>query len=360
MKIPKSWAIAGAAAAVTTLIGIVAFPRPPQLMTVTGGDMELVATVSDLLDASPGPHHRLSVAVVDGDSTTFAHFGAADDTEYEIGSVTKTITAALFADAIRRGEVSEDTRLGELLDLGESPAADVTLLALATHRSGLPRLPLTPDVILSAIGTQFTAGDPYRFDLAALLAQTRAATLADPAEFAYSNLGFALLGQALAAAADTTYSGLVTERVFGSLDMADSFVPTTTADLLSTSPSGFTATGRAADPWTMNAYAAAGSIRSTASDMVRYIASQLDGTAVGVQALDPRASAGEGAQVGYAWLTTPAGAEGREATWHNGMTGGFASFVGMDRKTGRGVVVLSDTAVSVDAIGLELLQQGTE
>jgi CubicO group peptidase (beta-lactamase class C family) len=61
-------------------------------------------------------------------------------TQYEIGSLTKTFTASLLADAIRRGEVSADMKVGALLPLGDAPVAGVTLAELASHRSGLSAL----------------------------------------------------------------------------------------------------------------------------------------------------------------------------------------------------------------------------
>jgi D-alanyl-D-alanine-carboxypeptidase/D-alanyl-D-alanine-endopeptidase len=42
--------------------------------------------------------------------------------------------------------------------------------------------------------------------------------------------------------------------------------------------------------------------------------------------------------------------------WHNGGTGGFRSFTGFVRETETGVVVLSNCARSVDAIGLRVLE----
>lgn len=55
-------------------------------------------------------------------------------------------------------------------------------------------------------------------------------------------------------------------------------------------------------------------------------------------------------QIRCAWLTNPDG-----ITWHNGMTGGFVSFVGFQRERSRAVVGLSNTAVSVGVLALSLL-----
>jgi CubicO group peptidase (beta-lactamase class C family) len=69
-----------------------------------------------------------------------AHFGAGPDTVYEIGSITKTMTSLLLAEAVESGELSADATLGSLLDVHSGQAAGVALEELASHRSGLPRV----------------------------------------------------------------------------------------------------------------------------------------------------------------------------------------------------------------------------
>nr|WP_246376665.1 serine hydrolase domain-containing protein [Conyzicola lurida] len=298
----------------------------------------------------PGVRDRVSVAVIDGDDVREAHFGATNTTEYEIGSVTKTITAALLADAIDRGEVAADTPLGDLLELGSSPAASITLAELATQSSGLPRLAFGPAEFVSTLVTQYTASDPYGATVDELVAGARDADLGEK-EYLYSNFGFALLGQALAVAANNDYPTLARERVFEPLGMDDTFAPTSTDDLSDDAATGYTASGRESDAWTLGADAPAGSVRSTLADMAVYARANLDETAPGVEATEPVAPAGEGSEIGYAWHTTDG------VTWHNGMTGGFASWVGFDRDTGRAVVVLNNTAASVDELGFALMEE---
>ncbi len=340
--------VAIVAAVATFVVGASLTPHPPALSTATSGDAQLIAEVRQLLGESQGVRDRMSIAVIDGEAVREAHFGATNSTEYEIGSVTKTMTGSLLAEAIDRGEVEADTTLGEILDLGATPVASVTLAELATHSSGLPRLATSPAEILSMIVSVFRASDPYGSSINELLADARDAQLGEK-EFLYSNFGFALLGQALASAADTDYPSLLSERVFAPLGMTDSFAPTSPDDLAPDAPTGYTSSGRRSDPWTLGADAPAGSVRSTLADMVKYVTAQLDQTAPGVKATLPHGSAGADHTIGYAWITTDT------VTWHNGGTGGFTSWVGFDRETGRAVVILNNTAASVDDIGFALL-----
>jgi len=342
-------AVAIGAAALTLIAGALALPRPPALSGEVTGDTELVGTMRELLVDSPGLRDRVSVAVIDGDDVRVAHFGASGETEYEIGSVTKTMTASLLADAIERGEVDADTQLGELLDLGVSEAASITLDELATQHSGLPRLAPSLAQTVSALVANYRANDPYGASVGELVAS---ATETDVGEkrFEYSNFGFALLGQALAAAADTSYPDLVEQRLFAPLGMSDTFAPTTPDDLDPDAPTGYTASGRASDAWTLGADAPAGSVRSTLDDMVLYARAQLDESAPGVKATEPVTEVDDLGSIGYAWFTT----EG--VTWHNGGTGGFTSWVGFDRSTDRAVVVLNNTTASVDELGFALME----
>src|SRR5688500_11146783 len=86
--------VALALAAVAGLLGVLAQPNPPSLSTVVTGEAALAARARPLL---PGALDRVSLAVIDGDTVTYAGFGSDEHTEYEIGSLTKTFTALLLA-----------------------------------------------------------------------------------------------------------------------------------------------------------------------------------------------------------------------------------------------------------------------
>ena len=64
------------------------------------------------------------------------------------------------------------------------------------------------------------------------------------------------------------------------------------------------------------------------------------------------------ARIGAAWMTLRV--KGRDITWHNGATGGFRTWAGLDREAGTGVVLLSATAVTVDRQGFRMLRELTE
>ncbi|HEY9142709.1 MAG TPA: serine hydrolase domain-containing protein [Arenimonas sp.] len=133
----------------------------------------------------------------------------APDTVVGIGSLTKLFTAELLADAVVEGRLELDTPVAQLLPVQD--AADTRLWQLATHRAGLPRR-------LPAAALQSDAPD--------LLYATLAEPRSLPAEPAYSNVGYALLGEALAASGETMLASLVERRLGEPMELgATSYAP---------------------------------------------------------------------------------------------------------------------------------------
>lgn len=351
------WIAAGAAALVLAG-GLLAAPRPPTLSTEATGDAALASSLAAGAPVEPGARDTLAAVVIDPDAVTFAGLGADENTEFEIGSITKTFTALLLAQAVERGEVALDDPVGAYLDLGDSAAAGATLGELSSHRSGLPRIATTVPALATSLWSSYRGNDPYPYDLDALTGHARAAELTDRGTVAYSNLGVALLGQALAAATGTDYADLLQGRIFDPLGMTATSLPGSTDGLADNARTGYTVAGRPADAWTLNAYAPAGGIRSTTADMALYAQALLSADpALGVDpaaVLDPQEAAGDDPLIGLAWFTQAP--DDGTATWHNGGTGGFASMIALDRDAKRAVLVLGNTAASVDALAMTILE----
>jgi CubicO group peptidase (beta-lactamase class C family) len=145
-------------------------PSPPSLSTTVTGSAGLAARARPLL---AGALDRVSIAVVDGSTVTYASFGANEETEYEIGSITKTFTGLLLADTIERGEVTPDTKLGALLPLAGAPVADVTLVELASHRSGLSAQGMQLDETIPFLARLQMHRNPFIHDVDGVLAIAR-------------------------------------------------------------------------------------------------------------------------------------------------------------------------------------------
>jgi CubicO group peptidase (beta-lactamase class C family) len=286
-----------------------------------------------------------------------ASVNASLEADYEIGSVSKGITGLLYTDAVERGEVSPGSTLGELLAMPPGDAASVTLGSLATHTSGLPRLPVSAEPLKRTIALFRHGANPYGESVAELLEQARGVKLSG-SKPSYSNFGFELLGHAVAAGAGMTFAELVRSRLTAPLGMHSTYTPAEPSELGQEALAGRSRTGRPRQPWTGEAIGPAGGIRSTIGDLAIMVTALLDGSAPGLAALDPVRDFAPRTRIGAAWITIDL--RGTAITWHNGGTGGFRSWVGLDRSAGAAVVVLSAASVPVDGLGFKTLQHLTD
>ena len=280
------------------------------------------------------------------------------NTVFEIGSITKTFTAAILADMVAKREVALDEPVANLLPAGTKvPARDgkqITLLDLATQTSGLPRLP--GNMVITDVKNPYASyTTAMMYDFLASYSLPRGIG----AQYEYSNLGMGLLGHALSVRAGKDYESLVTERVLAPLGMRDTRIALTSGMRSRLAP-GHDGGGQAQGLWDLPAIAGAGALRSTVSDMLKYVRANADstskplGSVLALTHATRRPGPVPQVSIGLAWhrTTTPGG---RTVIWHNGGTGGYRSFAGYDEATGLGVVVLTNTAVGVDDIALHLL-----
>ncbi|RAO19307.1 Beta-lactamase [Micromonospora noduli] len=347
------------------LVGVALMPRVPRLGAQTTGDRDLAAAARS---ATPDPSglRGLAVALVENGRIRTAGLGDRDlagrpvepGTPFEIGSVTKALTGMLLADQVAAGVVGPDDRLGSTWPEVTGPARDVTLAELASHRAGLPRLaPGSPLGWARILWSNVSGGNPYAGQgVDAIRSATDRISTDDDerGEVHYSNLGPSVLGHALAAKAGVAYPELLHARLLRPLGMTATVIATRDDDLPAGRAQGSRAGGRPLDPWTGAGYAPAGAGPwSTAEDLGRLLAATLAGTAPGADAATARYREDDDTRIGYGWFTTRHG--DREVVWHNGATGGFRSYVGLERATGRAVVVLGNTDKGVEPIGLRLL-----
>jgi CubicO group peptidase (beta-lactamase class C family) len=337
--------------------------QPP----IVPSDVEIRQILVDRIDRD-----RQSVGIVvgliDARGRRVITYGAVDkgdsrplngDTVFEIGSVTKVFTSLLLADMVQRGEVALSDPVAKYLpgDV-KVPGRNghvITLLDLATHTSGLPRLP-----------TNFAPKDPTNpyadYSIAQLYQFLSGYVLPREigSQYEYSNLGGGLLGHLLARRAGMDYEALIRSRITGPLGM------TNTSVTLSTDQQGRLAVGHndklAAVPnWDLPTLAGAGALRSTANDLLTFLAANLGMTqspltsAMTTMLTARRPTGSPGLDVALAWHIFAR--NGDDLIWHNGGTGGYRSFVGYDPKAKVGVVVLSnaETTAGVDDVGLHVL-----
>ncbi|HZZ31444.1 MAG TPA: serine hydrolase [Phenylobacterium sp.] len=343
-------------------------PSPAAAAWVTPSDAKIRGILAQRIDAE----HRgvgIVVGVIDARGRRIVAYGVSDkgdprplngQTMFEIGSMTKVFTSLVLSEMIESGEVKLDDPVAKFLPPGtkvpERGGRKITLIDLATHTSGLPRMP-----------DNFRPKDPSNpyadYTIDQLYAFLGGYTLPRDigAQYEYSNLGGGLLGQALSRRAGLDYEALVKRRITGPLGMADTTITLSPSEKARLAE-GHTATLEPTANWDLPTLAGAGALRSDANDMLTFLAAELGYVktplAAAMQAqIEPRRPSGSpnlSVALGWHILSRP-GKD--EIVWHNGGTGGYRTFMGVDAKAGVGVVVLTNAATVTggDDIGFHIL-----
>ncbi|OAI44338.1 hypothetical protein AYO42_00905 [Rhizomicrobium sp. SCGC AG-212-E05] len=308
------------------------------------------------------------VGIIDPEGRRIVSYGALNegdarplngDTVFEIGSITKVFTALVLADMVERGEVALDDPASKYLPptvkIPSRNGKQISLMDLATHYSGLPRLP-------GNMGSENHANPYADYTVDQMYQFLNGYTLTrDPGEKAdYSNLGAGLLGHVLSLREATDYESLVRQRILAKLGMKDTAIALS-SDMKARLAMGHDATLAEVQNWDLPTLAGAGALRSTTNDLLTFLGAELGLThsslkdSMARQLAVRRSMGAPGIDIALGWIvqTDPKGT----VIWHNGGTGGYRSYMGFNPATKTGVVVLSNASTQRDPddIGRHLL-----
>ena len=270
------------------------------------------------------------VGVVEPQGTRVIPYGRLrpldGDTVFEIGSVTKVLTALALSDMVRRGEVALGDAVTKHLPSGvkvpERNGRSITLLDLVTHTSGLPFMPDDDSAQLHA----FLSRHELRREIGA--------------EWEYSNLGYWLLGEALAFRAGMDFESLLRTRILAPLKMESTAItlsPKLEARLAAGHDASLQPSPRFSSVPVYAAMPAAGGVVSTVNDLSKLLRSVMEST-----------------EKPLAWTVVGEG-DGKIIV-HDGGTLGYASSVAFDPERRVGVIVLSNQVAGVGDIARHLLR----
>jgi D-alanyl-D-alanine-carboxypeptidase/D-alanyl-D-alanine-endopeptidase len=281
------------------------------------------------------------------------------DTVFEIGSMTKVFTSLVLMDMAQHGEVSLDDPVAKYLPatvhVPERGGKKITLRDLSTQTSGLPRMPdnFHPKDPGNPYA-DYTVEQLYQF----LSGYTLTRDIGE--KYEYSNLAVGLLGTALARRDGVSYEAMVKARILKPLEMKDTAV-TLSPEMKARLATGHDAGLNPVANWDIPALAGAGALRSTANEVLTFLAANLGfiktplAPDMAAQVSIRKPTGGPNLEIAYAWHVFTA--NGKVIYWHNGGTGGYRTFMGYDPAARVGVVALSNTSTpaGVDDIGHHLL-----
>lgn len=277
------------------------------------------------------------------------------DSVFEIGSVTKTMTAFLVADLVAEGLWTLDDPIARHLPPGtvvpRQGERQILVRDVLSHTSGLPGLP--PGF------NPANPSDPYA-DLseASLLAALGQVQLSRPigSQFEYSNFAMMLMSLAVARSRGGDFEAALTQRLLVPLKMDGAYV----ARPRSQRPvaTGHLPSGAVTSAWhAANNLAGVGMVRATLDDMVAYAQAHLGQADAALVARLQRTQQPLQGQTGMNWMRF--NVKGHDLVAHEGGTGGFSSLVVLEPQAQRAVVILADASLAdlggLGALGHALL-----
>ena len=311
----------------------------------------------------------LSIGLIHAEGVEFYNYGVhrkgsnqvpTKDSIYEIGSVSKVLTATLLAEGhITRGiPLDKPIRTWSLKDwtFPQKDDVEITALQLATHTSGLPRLPF------NFFPKDFR--NPYAHMSADTIQQSLKKTNLENTpgtKIEYSNLGAGILGHALATHHKTNYERLLQQKIAIPLGMSSTFVDVPT-ELQSRTVQGHDMANEPTPDWDMPSLEGMGAVNSTAFDLTRFVWAQLSpsehslGKAIQLthESRVPFSKEDNSKSMAMGWHIGLS--DDPDIFWHNGGTGGGRSFVAFDPKEIVGLVILNGNAVPyTDDLAISLM-----
>jgi serine-type D-Ala-D-Ala carboxypeptidase/endopeptidase len=326
-------------------------------------------TVDELANAyiSKKVNTGLAIGIIDKGKVSTHFYGVVKkgsdikpdkNSEFEIGSITKTFTAIALLEMQEQGLLKVTDPISKFLPKNvKVPTYDgkeITLENLVTQNSSLPCL---PDNFNKAVKdpenpyADYTVKDLYNF------LNSYKLTRPIGSKYEYSNFGFGLLGHILALKAGTTYEDVIKKEICDKLGMNNTCI-TLSTDQKKRMAQGYTMEGKATKNWDIPTLAGAGAIRSTISDMLKYLHANITKSnstlrkAIQESHIVKFEEKNHNQASGWVILNVA----DKDVIFHNGGTGGFRSFLGFFKGTETGVVILSNSAVTVDELGIKILE----
>jgi len=257
---------------------------------------------------------------------------------FEIGSITKVFTATILANLALQNRIRLEDNINDHLDYTIRNAIPITFKQLATHSSGLPRVPTSLSSPTLSLENPYKDFGPEELKQYFLEDFELAFPPGEKSE--YSNLGVGLLGYVLSKVADAPYEDLLQKMVFERYQMSSSTTLRSRIEPLLIP--GLSESGHKVPNWDMGVLMGAGGILSTTEDLSKFALAHFeDSNKELALSRTPFYRVTNNYSMGLAWgiITNDSGADW---LWHNGGTGGYTSSMILNSDTKNGVIILSN------------------
>lgn len=278
------------------------------------------------------------------------------DTIFEIASITKVFTSTLLAEEVIAGRMNLNDPVTKFLHFAHPPHGQigkVTLETLATHTSSLPRVP-----------PPLKPFRPHTHESVLEFLSDWKPSYPIHSKYVYSNLGFGVLGYAVADAAGKPFHTLLDDNILHPLGMHSTYIRVPKA-LMHNYAQGYNQHGKPAEQYGVNAWPGGGALRSTITDMFKFLKANLeiDGPPKLLKAMqfaqEGRFKVSEHLTMGLGWQRFSTQKE--LLIDKNGGVEGFSSYIGMNPDKKIGIVILVNKGkTGVTNAGRRILNQLSE
>jgi CubicO group peptidase (beta-lactamase class C family) len=282
----------------------------------------------------------------------------------EIASLTKLYTAVALADMVLKGEMNLDDPIEKYLpaslQVPHYQGKKITLLHLANHTSGFPRFATNADKDVYNEYKGYTEQKMYDFISSYTLSREPGA------QFEYSGVGYGLLGQILSYKNNSDYETMITERLLQPLNMPHTTI-TFTPDQNKNLVLGYNG-NKQVESWSQymqNIVQGTGALISSMDDQLIFLEANmgLSNTPLyDAMLLSHKLTFTNNGDyttgIGLGWNIYQKGSH--NFTWKNGGNGSYSSFMGFDKDSGTGVVILVNSSLNPEIfstdMGFEILK----
>ena len=216
----------------------------------------------------------LALAYVRGDEFQYYGVKRSSDTlhavynenlVFEIGSITKVMTAYVIHHLADEDKLQLDHSILDYLPVNNDQLHDITIKSLLSHTSGLPRMPDNMNIGLS------NGEDPYKsYGKEELYAYLKSASISVEAKGKdeYSNLAYGVLGAIAEEVTGQQMADLYDQMIFDPLNMShSSFHLDDVRDIASPGVMPF---GAESSYWNWDILRSAGAVKSSAKQMAYF------------------------------------------------------------------------------------------